>query len=186
MDFLAAWETGHVYDDFLAQYGASTHRERWKNVFDQVVVTVEQMELLRRFTREMKVLCLAGAWCGDCAEQCPILQKFAELAPRISLRFLDRDAIPEVRDALSICGGKRVPVVVILSEDGHEVVRFGDRTLSRYRRLAAQQIGSACPTGISVGTDPQLALAVQEWLEVLERAQLVLRLSPRLREKHGD
>jgi hypothetical protein len=29
-------------------------------------------------------------------------------------------------------------------------------------------------------------LAVGEWLGEFERAQLILRLSPRLRQKHGD
>ena len=39
----------------------------------------------------------------------------------IDLRFLDRDALPEARDALAINGGGRVPVVLFLSEDGFEV-----------------------------------------------------------------
>ena len=34
--------------------------------------------------------------------------------------------------------------------------------------------------------DDALALAVGEWLDEFERAQLALRLSPRLREVHGD
>ena len=42
----------------------------------------------------------------------------------------------------------RVPVVVFLSEDGFEVGRYGDRTLSKYRQVVASQAGAACPTGI--------------------------------------
>ena len=96
----------------------------------------------------MPVLCLAGAWCGDCINQCPAFDHFARASPAIDLRFLDRDARPDVRDALAINGGHRVPVVVFLSEDGYEVSRYGERTLSTYRTLATEQLGPACPTGL--------------------------------------
>ena len=96
----------------------------------------------------MKVLCLAGAWCGDCVNQCPIFDHFARLAPSIQLRFFDRDAHPDLSAELKICGGGRVPVVVFLSEDGQLVGWYGDRTLSKYRQMAIDQLGAACPTGI--------------------------------------
>ena len=135
----------------------------------------------------MPVLCLAGAWCGDCINQCPIFDHFARAAPgAIDLRFLDRDARPEVREALAINGGHRVPVVVLLSEDFQEVARYGDRTLSRYRQLAVEQLGPSCPTGLVPPDDDADGPVVAEWLDQFERAQLMLRLSPRLREKYGD
>ncbi len=85
----------------------------------------EQVALLQsHFRRAMRVFCLAGTWCGDCVEQCPILQRFAEQTPTIDLVFLIRDADSDIKQALAVCGGARVPLVVILSEDGHEVTRF--------------------------------------------------------------
>ena len=96
----------------------------------------------------MPVLCLAGTWCGDCIQQCPVFDHFAQATGYINLRFVDRDAVPLLRDALAINGGHRVPVVVFLSEDWFEVARYGERTLSIYRRLASEQLGSFCPTGL--------------------------------------
>ena len=46
--------------------------------------------------------------------------------------------------------------------------------------------GAGCPTGISIGADPLLAQVTQDWLDEFERVQWLLRLSPRLRQKHGD
>ncbi len=43
---------------------------------------------------QMPVLCLAGAWCGDCVNQCPAFVHFARGSSVIDLRFLDRDARP--------------------------------------------------------------------------------------------
>jgi len=186
MDWQSRFGTGLDYHDFLTKYGTAQHRERWQAVYDRVVLTPMQAALLRGFVRRMKVLCLAGAWCGDCVNQCPILQRFDETAETIDLRFLDRDACPDVQKELSLCGGNRVPVVVFLSEDFNECGRYGDRTLAKYRELAATLLGAACPTGID-GADPNLLAAVTgEWLNEFERIQLMLRLSPRLRERHGD
>ena len=111
-------------------------------------LTSGQQALLAGFTRQMPVLCLAGAWCGDCINQCPVFDHFARITSSIDLRFIDRDARPELRDLLLINGGQRVPVLVFLSEDWFEVSRYGDRTVSLYRRLAAEQLGAACPTGL--------------------------------------
>ena len=149
-------------------------------------LTEAQSALLGGFIRTMPVLCLAGAWCGDCVNQCPAFDHFARASSALDLRFLDRDVRPDVREALKINGGARVPVCVFLSEDGFEVARYGERTLSIYRKLAADQLGPSCPTGFVPPPDELLAATVAEWLAEFERAQLILRLSPRLRQRHND
>jgi hypothetical protein len=174
------------YDSFLDQYATPAQRMRWDAMYDRFALTTEQKEQLGGFARRMPVICLAGAWCGDCINQCPVFDHFAKSSPQMDLRFLDRDAMPEVRDELAINGGHRVPVVVFMSEDGFEVFRYGERTLSTYRRLAAEQLGPACPTGFVPPAQDALAATTAEWLREFERAQIVLRLSPRLRSKHGD
>jgi thiol-disulfide isomerase/thioredoxin len=174
------------YSAFLDRYATGVQRARWDKTHSQFVLSNAQCNLLRSFTREMPVLCLAGTWCGDCVNQCPVFDHFASVGERIGLRFLDRDAKPEVRELLTINGGQRVPVVVFLSEDWLEVTRYGERTLSIYRRLAADQLGPSCPTGLAPPSGELSSIVVMEWLAEFERAQLILRLSPRLREKHGD
>ena len=91
------------------------------------------------------------------------------------MRYLDRDAYPDVQEELKINGGNRVPVVVFFSEDGFEVARYGERTLSTYRRLLAADLGRPVPAG------DRLAGATQDWLDEFERVQCILRLSPRLK-----
>jgi Thioredoxin len=174
------------YTSFLDRYATPAQRVRWEAMHARFALNGEQEALLGGFTRRMSALCLTGAWCGDCINQCPVFDHFARASTVIDLRFLDRDARPDVRDALAINGGHRVPVVVFLSEDGLEVARYGERTLSTYRRLAAEQLGPACPTGIVAPTADALTLTTAEWLAEFERVQLILRLSPRLRQKHGD
>lgn len=185
-DFQSVFDQALSYDAFLERYGTPDQIRRWAAMFDRVQLTAAQRALLAGFRREMPVLCMAGAWCGDCVDQCPILARFAEATDRIRLRFIDRDASDAVKAELSVCGGARVPSVVFLSEDGQFVARFGDRTLAKYRSLTTGLDGAACSTGLVPPPQTLLDAVVQEWLDQFERAQLILRTSPRLRQKHGD
>lgn len=186
MNWQSVFDAGLDYPAFMERHATADQRGRWQAVHEQVSVSAEQIALLKSFTRRMNVLCLAGAWCGDCVQQCPIFPRLAEVTDAIHLKFLDRDAHMDVQKALAINGGDRVPVLVFLSEDFLECGRYGERTLSRYRDLVRKQLGASCPTGI-VGLDqPLLAAVTAEWLAEFERMQWMLRLSPRLRQKYGD
>ena len=172
------------YAEFLNRYGQPSDRKRWDQTRGRVKLDEAQKALLGLFVRRMNILVLAGAWCGDCAGQCPIFESFADHAPAIQIRYLDRDAYPNVQQELMINGGHRVPVVVFFSEDGHEVARYGERTLTAYRNMASQFGGETCGSGV-VGGD-LLAGITSDWLREFERVQWILRLSPRLRRLHGD
>lgn len=187
MNWREIFESASPYDSFLEKYAAPGQRARWDQNFARVSLSDEATELLKGFSRRMPVLCMAGAWCGDCAGHCPILQKIALGSAAIELRFIDRDANASLGEELSINGGRRVPVVVFLSEDFYELARFGDKTLSIYRKHAAARAeGAACSSGLVPPSPAEIAVVVREWLDQFERAQLMLRLSSRLREKYGD
>jgi thiol-disulfide isomerase/thioredoxin len=174
------------YDRYVATGTPEQHR-RWKQVYDAALLTPEQRRLVAGFVRDMRVLVLSGIWCGDCVQQCPLLQRIADANPeRIGVRFVDRDEHRDLTEQVRINGGDRVPVVLFLAEDMEFCAAFGDRTLNRYRALAARQLGPSCPTGIVTPGADELAATLQDWLDECERVQLMLRLSARLRQEHGD
>ena len=177
---------GLPYQEFVQRYANEGQKQRWRQMHSQVGLTPAQKQLLKSFTREMKVLCLAGAWCGDCINQCPIFEHFAAAAPVIQVRYLDRDEHTDAQRELQINGGDRVPVLVFFSEDGQEAARYGERTLSKFRQMMRDQTGASCPTGIQAPGDSLLVEVTQDWLNEFERVQWLLRLSPRLRQRHGD
>ncbi len=186
MNLFEKFAAGLPLPEFLAEFGTDADRARWGRAAEQTTLTDAQKKLLGKFTRRTNALVLAGAWCGDCAAQCPILERFAEVAPVLVTRYVDRDVHADVQEALKINGGNRVPVVVFFSEDGHEVARYGERTLARYRQLVEQLTGESCATGLVKGADPVQMAIVQDWLDEFERVQWMLRLSPRLRKLHND
>jgi ferredoxin len=185
MDFSKSFHQAHSYNDFLDHYASPQQRNRWDAFHASITLTPQQQALLQGFTRRQRVLCLAGTWCGDCVEQCPAFDHFQANNPLLEIRYQDRDHDPQLQQALEICGGARVPVVVFLSEEDLFVGRYGDRTLSKYRQMLTDTTGPACPTGLASSTELTTTV-VQEWLDEFERIQLILRTSPRLRKKHGD
>ncbi|MCE9534261.1 MAG: thioredoxin family protein [Planctomycetes bacterium] len=186
MNYFDRFAAGLPVNEFIAKYGTPPQQARWRQTFEAIQLNDARKTLLASFKREMNVLVLAGAWCGDCSGQCPIYDRCAEAAPVIKVRYIDRDEHADVQKDLQINGGNRVPVVLFFSEDGFEVARFGERTLSKYRQMMQEFGGAGCPTGLVRSGDPLLEQVTQDWLNEFERVQWMLRLSPRLRSKHGD
>ena len=180
----AKFEAGLNYSDYLA-----TDREKaanWTTIYDQIELTDVQRSLVESFSREMKVLCSSGIWCGDCVQQGPLIQRIAEASPRIELRWVDRDEHADLAEQIMINSGLRVPVLIFMAEDFEQVSIHGDRTLTRYRAMAARQLGPSCPMPGAPVADEELQATLQEWLDEFERVHLLLRLSGRLRQKYGD
>lgn len=164
------------------------HAQRWRELGGKLPpLTDEQVQRLRMVDRELNVLVYSGVWCGDCVRQGPMFQAIATAAgPKVNLRLIDREASPELQQELRILGGRRVPVVVMLSEDFFEAGRFGDRLLSAYRVKADMDVGAHCSTGLIAPPGEQLAAEQADWVDVFERVLLMLRVSGHLRQKHGD
>ncbi len=178
------------FDDAL-RYEAylATNDEKaanWNTIYEQIQLTDEQRRLVNGFSREVKVLCISGIWCGDCVQQGPLLQRIAEANPCVELRWLDRDEHLDLAEKVMINAGLRVPVLIFMAEDFEPVSIKGDRTLTRYRAIAAKQLGASCPLpGAPVPSD-ELEATLQDWLDEFERVHILLRISARLRQKHGD
>lgn len=180
-----SWDQALAWDDYLTAEDPK-HQDRWRAALELTSLTAEQAELLATFTRTLHCLVLSGAWCGDCVRQGPILHRLGEAAPTLEVRFIDRDAAPELTDLLRLNGAKKVPVAVFLSEDFFEVGRFGDRTLSVYRAKAKREVGAACETGIVPPETDALATEIQEWVDLSERMHLLLRTAPLVRRRYND
>jgi thiol-disulfide isomerase/thioredoxin len=174
------------YERYL-QTGTEEQQRRWTQVYEIARLNATQQELVANFQRDVKILVYSGIWCGDCVEQCPLIQRIAEAnTAKIDLRFIERPMNTDLKEELRINGGSRVPVVQFFSEDGKWCATSGDRTLNRYRALALKRLGPNCPTGILPPEKGEVEATLADWLNEVERVQLMLRLTPRLREKHND
>jgi thioredoxin-like negative regulator of GroEL len=179
------FEAGLGYDAYV-RTGTAEQQRRWAQVYEVARPTDAQREVIGSFSREMKILIVSGIWCGDCVQQCPLIQRVAEANSKIELRLVDRDAHRDLAERVRINTGDRVPVVILMAEDFEFCALAGDRTLARYRALARKHLGAACPVAIGPPDRDEMAATLADWVNEIERVGWMLRLSSRLRQKHGD
>ena len=106
------FDAGLTWQQYLA-----TDTERapnWLKVYEQVDLTTEQRILVGGFSRELRMLCVSGIWCGDCVQQGPLLQRISEAGPSIDLRWVDRD---EHADLAERPGVRPRPLQVVRQQD---------------------------------------------------------------------
>ena len=177
---------GKPYDQYVRS-GTPDQFTNWQRVYEHAKLTDAHRELVAGFTRKINVIGLSGIWCGDCVQQCPLIERIAEAnKEKIALHWLDRDEHDDLQRKLIINAGRRVPVLVFCAEDFEFVSWYGDRTLNRYRAIAKRQLGASCPLpGAPIDPD-EAGETLHGWLNEFERVHLLLRLSARLRQKHGD
>lgn len=178
---------GDEYADYVQKTDKPAQTEGWRAIYDQVRLTDDQKTLLAGFTREINVIVVSGIWCGDCVRQGPMIQKIAEASHgKVNLKWVDRDEHMDLQKKVTVNAGNRVPVVIFAAEDFELVGWAGDKLLSRYRIAAAQALGANCPLPGAPVPQEELDAEVQDWVDQFERVHLLLRLSGRLRQKHGD
>lgn len=182
-----AIEVAEPFDTYLANSDPDK-AARWVEQAERLPpLAAAQVERLHGHNRKLTVLFYSGIWCGDCARQGPMLKRITDAAgDGVQLLGIDRDAMPELKDELRLLGAMRVPVAVFLTEDLHEVGRFGDRTLSVYRRKLEQEQGAACGLPGAAIPVEQLQAEQAEWVDVVEQMLIMTRLAPPLRERYGD
>ncbi len=182
----SSFSAGLEYAAYAAT-GNADQQASWRAFHQKVLLTLAQRDLLASFTRRVNVLAISGVWCGDCVQQMPMLDHIARANPRVlQVRFVDRDEHKEVAEQVRICGGLRVPTVLFFSEDFEFLSLYGDKSLARLRAIAQRSLGAACAVPGAPVAGEEVAATFQDWVSEFERAHLTARLSPKLRQRHGD
>ncbi len=179
------FEAALPYERYVAT-GTPGHQAAWTAFRARAGLTDAQRRLVGAFVRPLPTLVVSGTWCGDCVQQIPFVDAIDEASPTVTARYLDRDEHPDLAERVMLCGGLRVPVVLILNEDFDVLSVEGDRSLARYRALAARQLGPACPLPGAPVPDDEVAATRQDWVDAFERAHLMARLSTKLRQRYAD
>lgn len=99
------------------------------NRLDKTATVLPALEEKIKHAKPQKWLILTEGWCGDAAQNLPILIKIAELAPQIEVRFLLRDENLDIMDLYLTNGGRSIPKLIALSADGQELFNWGPRPL---------------------------------------------------------
>ncbi len=90
---------------------------------DELLIAIDHVKQCYRF------LVISEGWCGDAAQIVPVIDKIVSAAPdKFSLRLILRDQHLELMDTHLTNGGRAIPVVLVINEEGELAIpKWGPR-----------------------------------------------------------
>jgi hypothetical protein len=79
-------------------------------------------ELLNQADRKMYWLVLVEAWCGDVAQNLPVIARMANASDSIQLGLLMRDEHPDIMEAFLTNGGRAIPKLIAFDTETLEIM----------------------------------------------------------------
>ncbi len=125
LDFGSLWQQALPFHDYVATT-AEQHRGLWEGVY-RLARVPEWAGSVIPSGQTRHLLVIAEDWCGDAVNTVPVLQKWVEAVPSLSLRVLQRDQNPELMNRYLTNGSRSIPIVIGLDEDFNELGHWGPR-----------------------------------------------------------
>lgn len=128
-------EYGKMVDDLLAE-GKTTgpnqseamvgygrlNRQRMERLGKTVELGNEVRSALRSADRKMIWLIITEGWCGDAAQNIPVIEKIVAASENIETRYLLRDENPELIDQFLTNGTRAIPKLIATDAETFEVI----------------------------------------------------------------
>lgn len=103
------------------------NQQRMKRLNKTVEVPAALQELLQAKVKNWTWWVLTEPWCGDAAQCVPVIEKLALAVSGIQTLYILRDEHLTVMDAYLTNGGRAIPKLICLDENGAEVFTWGPR-----------------------------------------------------------
>ncbi|MCU0420492.1 MAG: thioredoxin family protein [Cyclobacteriaceae bacterium] len=111
--------TGPTQTDELVHY-ARLNIQRMNRLDKQVTLTEELRTALMALSASSVWLVITEGWCGDAAQNLPVIAKMAEAQPRIDLKLILRDEHPAIMDRYLFHGTRSIPRLVVIDSATHQ------------------------------------------------------------------
>ncbi len=96
---------------------------RMNRIDKSVQVEESAVAVFSNLKNTYKMLLIGDAWCGDCAQILPVLEKIAESSGgKIEMSIISRDTFPNLIEAFQTNGANAVPKVLIFDETKSRVL----------------------------------------------------------------
>lgn len=129
---------------------------RMNRLDDQVTLNTSLQEKLENLDASWIWLVITEGWCGDAAQNIPAINKMAEVASNIELRFILRDENPEIMDQYLTNGSRSIPKLICLDAESLEQIgTWGPRPSSIQEKAMEWK------------DDPEISM--EEWAEKLHK-----------------
>jgi hypothetical protein len=119
--------TGPNQSEAMFNYG-KLNRQRMHRLEKTVVLDESLKDKARNNKRKMIWLVITEGWCGDAAQNIPVIEKIADQSDLIETRYVLRDENLELMDAYLTNGARSIPKLIALdAETLEELGTWGPR-----------------------------------------------------------
>jgi hypothetical protein len=101
---------------------ARLNRQRMKRLEKTIEVGAEIRDAIAGLDADCYWLVITEGWCGDAAQNIPVIEKIAGLNPGIRTRYILRDENPELMDRFLTNGARSIPYLIAIDARSFEVV----------------------------------------------------------------
>jgi len=141
LDWKAVFASGQDYAAWIAAGESPDNRAKMEALRQAQELEPQAAGFLAALPRPVHVVAIAEDWCGDVVRHVPVLQRLAEAAPNLRVRYISRQQWPDVFARFLTNGGEAIPKFVFLSEAFVECGNWGPMP-GPCRELIAR--GKAC------------------------------------------
>lgn len=119
--------SGNEQNEMLIDF-TKLNQQRMKRLDKTQQLSNELIEHMQDLKEKQVWLVLTESWCGDAAQNIPVLEKIAKVNPLVSFRLVLRDENDELMQQYLTNGGKSIPKLIAVSEDlEKELFTWGPR-----------------------------------------------------------
>ncbi|MGG8496694.1 thioredoxin family protein [Tenacibaculum sp. TC6] len=118
--------TGETQTEDLLNY--SVLNDKRMNRLDKTIEISEEIKnKVKAVEKEQTWLVLTEGWCGDAAQNVPVINKIAEENSNINLQLVLRDENIELMDEFLTNGGRSIPKLIALDKNHNVIGTWGPR-----------------------------------------------------------
>jgi len=117
------------YNKFeLNIYFTKLNAERTKRIEKTTVLDDNVIAEVEKISHSLVFFVIAESWCGDVAQNLPVIHKIAELNSNIQLKIILRDENESIMNEFLTNGARSIPVCILLDGETFEVLgKWGPR-----------------------------------------------------------
>ena len=173
---LAVTETAYSYADYMElmekvvlenrttgpkqsedmNYYTRLNLSRMQRLNKKVEITEELKSAINKIEIPQTWYILTEAWCGDAAQNVPVIAAAVLSNPLITVKLLLRDENSDIMDQYMTDGGRSIPKLIAVDEDFNELFTWGPRPEGAHKLLLEYKANP-------IQTHKEFAADVQRW-----------------------
>ncbi|PWG04524.1 thioredoxin family protein [Polaribacter aquimarinus] len=127
--------TGHQQSEALTNYSMLNDR-RMKRLDKTIKINEETSNTIKAITEPQTWLIITEGWCGDAAQNIPVINKIASLSDNIDLQLVLRDDHEELMNLFLTNGGRAIPKLIALDSNNNVIDTWGPRPTTATKMVA--------------------------------------------------